>query len=30
MEQLVTKNINDIHIGDIRLKKESSGYSSAI
>ena len=30
MEQLVTKNINDICIGDIRLKKESSGYSSAI
>lgn len=30
MEQLVTKNINDIRIGDIRLKKESSGYSSAI
>lgn len=30
MEQLITKNVNDIRIGDIRLKKESSGYSSAI
>ena len=30
MEQLITKNVNDIRIGDIRLKKESSGYSSTI
>ena len=30
MEKLLTKNINDIRIGDIRLKKESSGYSSTI
>ena len=30
MEQLITKNVNDIRIGDIILKKESSGYSSTI
>ena len=30
MEQLITKNVNDIRIGDIRLKKESSGYLSTI
>lgn len=30
MEKLITKSVNDIRIGDIRLKKESSGYSSAI
>ena len=26
MEQLVPKSVKDIRIGDIRLKKESSGY----
>lgn len=26
MEQLITKSVNDIRIGDIRLKKELSGY----
>lgn len=30
MEKLITKSVNDIRIGDIRLKNESSGYSSAI
>lgn len=30
MEQLVTKNVNDIRIGDIKLEKVSSGYSSTI
>ena len=30
MEQLITKNVNDIRIGDIRLTKESSSYSPAI
>ena len=30
MEKLITKSVNDIRIGDIRLKKEPSVYSSAI
>lgn len=30
MEQLITKSVNNIRIGDIRLKKEPSVYSSAI
>lgn len=30
MEKLITKSVNDIRIGDVRLKKGSSGYSSTI
>ena len=30
MEQLITKNVNDIRIGDIRLEHESSDCSSSI
>lgn len=30
MEKLITKSVNDIRIGDIRIEHESIGYSSAI
>ena len=30
MEKLITKSVNDIRIGDIRLKKESSDCSSSV